>query len=137
MRPPPPLSPSLRLIMAPSTPRATGLPTLDVNRPAHNDDTPLHVAVRSEQDEAVTMLLANGAIPDRFNKFGQNVLHTAVVTKSVAMVVQLLAHEPELALRQSGNGDTALHYAAQSGNVAMVAAIIDGREVTMFGFLCC
>ncbi|KAG0212359.1 hypothetical protein BGX28_006503 [Mortierella sp. GBA30] len=89
-------------------------------------ETLLHVAARAGCLELVEYFILRGAPLDALDAEGQTPLHTAAENSAPIEVLKLLlekgAHYMD---RSSGTtGKTALHYAAQTGNGALVALLL-------------
>jgi hypothetical protein len=102
---------------------SAGAPVNAVNSYGH---TPLFLAVDLGHTGIVKALLDAGADPGIFDNKGLTPLHAAVSqgsTKALDMVPVLLGHAP-VDLEDKA-GDTALHLAAQLGDVRMVQLLLD------------
>ena len=97
--------------------------------------TPLHYAVRSQDEAAVRTLLAENVPIDAQNRYGVTPLVLAVETGNVEIVNVLIAAGANVnhALPE---GETVLMTAARTGNVAMLQALLrrDARLEARDGF---
>lgn len=94
--------------------------------------TPLHIASYSGHDEAMRMLLENGAEINFTNTLGDTTLFNAVRGGHVTTVLLLL--ENGAVIHNSGNAKrgSALHLAVAVGNEAIVHILLDNGAVMDF-----
>jgi uncharacterized protein len=87
--------------------------------------TPLHLAAYFGQEAIAGMLLEHGAEPDAVsrNAMALQPLHSAAVSRSLAIVKRLLERRAEVNARQQG-GWTPLHAAAFNGDVPMAECLL-------------
>src|SRR5207245_3434004 len=88
--------------------------------------TPLHLACYFAKEDAARLLLQHGAAVEAVAKNLRNVmpLNSAVAGRNLAIVRLLLEHGAPSNARQQ-QGWTALHEAAQQGNAAMLALLLE------------
>jgi ankyrin repeat protein len=92
---------------------------------APNGWTPLHAAAFGDNAAAAAVLLAAGADVNARakNKFDNTPLQVAMLSQSAEVAKVLLAHGAEVDARMS-EGATALHEAAQNGDVASIRLLL-------------
>jgi ankyrin repeat protein len=88
--------------------------------------TPLHFAAFGGQPRVVELLLSHGAAVDAVarNRFANTPLLVGLLTRQGEVARVLLAHGANVNFRQ-GEGVTALHEAAQSGDTDIVRMLLD------------
>jgi ankyrin repeat protein len=88
--------------------------------------TPLHFAAFGGQPQIVELLLARGAAVDAVarNHFANTPLLVGLLTRQGEVARVLLAHRADVNFKQ-GEGVTALHEAAQSGDLDVVHMLLD------------
>lgn len=97
-----------------------------VNHIDPNNDAPLHVAARHGDLACLQLLLHHGADICVVEEFGRTPLHCAVANGSLECVAYLLDVGGDSVLNSGDqDGDTALHYAAQSGNETIVKLLLE------------
>ncbi|XP_063777272.1 serine/threonine-protein phosphatase 6 regulatory ankyrin repeat subunit B-like isoform X2 [Pseudophryne corroboree] len=96
------------------------------------DYTALHIAVESCKPHVVQILLGFGAqVQPKGGKAQETPLHIAAQIKDGEKVAEILLKSGADVNMERANGETALHVAAQYGNIKMVTALInEGGEVT-------
>jgi ankyrin repeat protein len=87
--------------------------------------TPLHIASYSGHDEAVRMLLENGAEINFTNELGDTALFNAVRGGHVTTVLLLLEHGAVIHGSENVQSGSALHLAVGAGNEAIVLILLD------------
>ena len=85
--------------------------------------TPLQLSVLQKDTPGVNRLLANGADPNKADRYGWAPVHFAVPLAGLEIVSSLLAAGADPDLRTLG-GATALHLAARQAPVAIVAVLL-------------
>ncbi|KAL4151429.1 hypothetical protein PRNP1_008374 [Phytophthora ramorum] len=97
-----------------------------VNHIDPNNDAPLHVAGRHGDLACLQLLLHHGADICVVEEFGRTPLHCAVANGNLDCVAYLLDVGGDSVLNSGDHdGDTALHYAALSGNEAIVKLLLE------------
>ncbi|KAG1693673.1 hypothetical protein DVH05_023075 [Phytophthora capsici] len=97
-----------------------------VNHIDPNNDAPLHVAARHGDLACLQLLLHHGADICVVEEFGRTPLHSAVNNGNLDCVAYLLDVGGDSVLNSGDHdGDTALHYAALSGNEAIVKLLLE------------
>ncbi|KAL3660084.1 hypothetical protein V7S43_015006 [Phytophthora oleae] len=97
-----------------------------VNHIDPNNDAPLHVAARHGDLACLQLLLHHGADICVVEEFGRTPLHCAVNNGNLDCVAYLLDVGGDSVLNSGDHdGDTALHYAALSGNEAIVKLLLE------------
>ncbi|GMF45483.1 unnamed protein product [Phytophthora fragariaefolia] len=97
-----------------------------VNHIDPNNDAPLHVAARHGDLACLQLLLHHGADICVVEEFGRTPLHCAVANGNLDCVAYLLDVGGDSVLNSGDHdGDTALHYAALSGNEAIVRLLLE------------
>lgn len=98
-----------------------------------NGNTPLMIAIRKNQIDAVKQELSNSRYNDNNNTLlnhtninDETALHIAVRNRSEAIVKLLLDNRIEKDTKNL-NGDTALHIATKNGDVAIVKMLVDAK----------
>ena len=91
--------------------------------------TPLHLAAYFGREAMAGMLLEHGAEPGAVsrNAMALEPLHSAAVSRSLAIVKRLLERRAEVNARQHG-GWTPLHAAAFNGDVPMAECLLAPRR---------
>jgi ankyrin repeat protein len=74
------------------------LPRCNINEKNDDEETPLFVAIKYNQEAAATVLLKNGAYPNTFNKKGIDPLRKAIKNGSVACTRLLIENGANLFL---------------------------------------
>ncbi|RPH96655.1 hypothetical protein EHM69_00460 [candidate division KSB1 bacterium] len=98
----------------------------DINARSSNSSAPIHVAVWRRQPEMVRYLITKGAyVAGVRNRFGTPILHSAAVQGDTVIAAILLANGSTVFDSSTGDGSTALHMAAQSGQLDMVRYLLD------------
>ncbi|CBJ28996.1 conserved unknown protein [Ectocarpus siliculosus] len=90
-------------------------------------ETPLHLATKLESFNAVAMLLAHEADPNKMNGNQYSALHLAAESGSTAIVHALLAEGAQPNLRGGEDGKTALDLATVGGHAETVTALVQHR----------
>lgn len=90
------------------------------------DDTPLHLAAASGQEQIVRVLLAKGADKDALNSKGRTPLHLAVESAHLPTLSAILAAHPDIGIRYrvALTGYSILDLAARLGNVDVLRALL-------------
>ncbi|KAK1944637.1 Ankyrin-2 [Phytophthora citrophthora] len=97
-----------------------------VNHIDPNNDAPLHVAARHGDLACLQLLLHHGADICVVEEFGRTPLHCAVNNGNLDCIAYLLDVGGDSVLNSGDHdGDTALHYAALSGNEAIVKLLLE------------
>ncbi|KAF9572051.1 hypothetical protein EC968_010382 [Mortierella alpina] len=98
----------------------------EVNEKRGIQETLLHVAARAGSLELVEYLISRGAPLDSMDSEGRTPLHTAAEHSASLDIVRLLLEKGAHYMDRSSTaaGKTALHYAAQTGNGALVAMLL-------------
>lgn len=88
--------------------------------------TPLHFASFAGQPAVAELLLARGAAVDATarNRFGNTPLQVALLTRQGDLAKLLLAHGADVNFKQT-EGVTALHEAAQSGDLEIARTLLE------------
>ena len=86
----------------------------------------LHVAVRANAVAHVRKLLENGAIPNLVQLFSETPLHTAAAMGYDECVQLLMDHKASPEVAMGPTKMTALHLAAQDGNVDSLQILVNG-----------
>jgi ankyrin repeat protein len=86
-----------------------------VNRPNESGLPPLYTAALYRNREAIDFLLTRGAVVDIF---------ACAYLDKAAEAERLLKQNPDLARATTGNGMTALHYAAQAGHLDVASILL-------------
>lgn len=91
------------------------LPAGAINMALEDDNTALHLVVKSGDFAMVSLLLQNGASPNAQNSVGFSPLHIACTQKNSSFIPLLIAYgaNPDLGDHQ---GHTAAYWAAITGN---------------------
>ncbi|KAF2964017.1 hypothetical protein GQX73_g9554 [Xylaria multiplex] len=100
----------------------------DINAQTKHGYTPLHLAAMKGHNLVIWLLLQKGADPRLKDNAGQTALHLAVVEGHEEVVPSLLLWDARLVDIRNDESRTALHEAASSGNVKLVAALLHGRS---------
>ncbi|CEG37516.1 Ankyrin [Plasmopara halstedii] len=97
-----------------------------VNHIDSNNDAPLHVAARHGDLACLQLLLHHGADICVVEELGRTPLHCAVANGNLECVAYFLDVGGDSVLNSGDHdGETALHYAARSGNEAMVTLLLE------------
>jgi len=99
----------------------------DINIQGYDGDTALYYAALNGNKDAVNTLLAYGANPTIANEKGYTPLHMAAYSGATTIIKRLLGI-PEVAEQinlQGIDGDTPLYYAARSGSLEAVEALLN------------
>jgi ankyrin repeat protein len=96
----------------------------DVNAPAPDGTTPLHLAVRADDLAKVNKLLAAGADAKAANRYGVTPLYLACQNASAAIIERLLKAGAD-ANAVSTEGETALMTVARTGVVEAARVLLD------------
>lgn len=86
--------------------------------------TPLHCHAQDGEAQAVGDLLRAGADKGAVDAFGATPLMHAVEEGHVSVARALLAHDPDLTLRNTSVGATALHLAVKGGHRCTVLKLL-------------
>ena len=97
----------------------------DLNIKDKNGDTPLHLAIRSGSLKAARALIEAGADLSLANNEGVQPLMLAAMKKNGEFMVSLLISHGARINATDQNGDTALHCAAQAGNLPSVRVLLN------------
>ena len=106
-----------------ATVRALLAKKADVNAPAADTSTPLHLAVERDNLEIANLLIAAGANVKAANRYNVTPLALACMNGNVAMIERLLNAGAD-ANATSGEGQTALMTAALNGKVEAVKLLL-------------
>ncbi|KAF9962554.1 hypothetical protein BGZ70_008025 [Mortierella alpina] len=98
----------------------------EVSERRGKQETLLHVAARAGSVELVEYLISRGALLDSLDSEGRTPLHTAAENSAPLDVLRLLLEKGAHYIDRGSvaAGKTALHYAAQTGNGALVALFL-------------
>jgi ankyrin repeat protein len=88
-------------------------------------DSPLMTCVYHGFERGAEMLLAAGANVDVSNNFGNTALNYAAIRGYSMIGELLLEHGADHSARRTGDGWTALHIAANNGELPLVKALVD------------
>merc|ERR1712107_185398 len=92
---------------------------MGIEEETQQGNTPLHLAVTSENIETITFLLDNGASPNHPNAYGETPLHWAC-KQGMLEVVRLLLRHSALPNMVDTDGNTALHWAAEYNHTRVI-----------------
>lgn len=90
-------------------------------------ETPLHLAAKSNNANAVTQLIAKGANINVKNKHGQTPLHIAVGLGNADLVDALLTNRPAINA-QNAKGETALELAASLQSEQIIGKLLEQKH---------
>jgi len=105
------------------------LQSLEEGSPEYSDDkgrAALHWAVRHDQEALAQALLANGANPNAIGDSDQTLLMVAAHHEVSTTILRLLLdHGADPNIQDSGESQSALHFAIQRGNYEKIAALLE------------
>eukprot|EP00753_Platysulcus_tardus_P009825 PLAT233.4.p1 GENE.PLAT233.4~~PLAT233.4.p1 ORF type:complete len:452 (+),score=195.27 PLAT233.4:55-1410(+) len=111
--------------------RQLRLPRAPLEAVSNEEDRPLHLAAMGGHTSTVRLLLKHGARKDESNYLGRTALHLAVLACNAVADAGLATVELLLSKRWAVDftavdvaGQTALHHAAASGNLAAVKVLL-------------
>jgi ankyrin repeat protein len=114
-----------RHIIKPNLGQVRLLLSYSVNINALNEDhaTPLHIAVRADNNSVISLLIKAGAELEVKNRFGATPLHNACRDGS-NWTVEHLIHAGAKITAQTDRGQTPLHQAVYRGDVGIIRTLI-------------
>ncbi|KAL1485179.1 hypothetical protein MTO96_032132 [Rhipicephalus appendiculatus] len=105
---------------------------LDVNTQDEYGDTPLHDAIRKENNDIVDLLVNFRTIDFTVkNKRGFNAFHHAALKGNVHAMERLLSKKPELVDSKKEDGYTSLHLAAVNNHYSMAKLLLTKGRCTV------
>ena len=103
-----------------------------VNIPNVYGTTPLHFAARRGNTEIGLMLVNQPDIDINVCDHGKATpLHSAAISGDAEITEQLIKHGADI-FKEDVEEETALHYAAEEGNVAVIDVILKSCEIVIF-----
>ncbi|KAJ1449184.1 ankyrin repeat-containing domain protein [Pelagophyceae sp. CCMP2097] len=98
----------------------------DVHRLDYHGHSPLHLACVWGWASTAKLLLEHGADPERANVQGQNALMAAAEFPSHTPILDLILSETHISIEAKNvDGETALHYAVNTGDVDLVVCLLE------------
>jgi len=107
-------------------PASTPISAKTLKEHTKNGSTPLHFACVEEDTRWVEMLIKRGACVNAQNCYGESPLHWAAL-HYVDHVVCLLSYQAKPTIRDN-DGKLPIHFAAESGDVEIVRALLQENE---------
>lgn len=86
-------------------------------------DTPLHIAARDNKQDVLEYLIKHGANLDELNQKQLSPLQTAILSNCEATALSLINAGARCSIKTE-SGETCLHFAAKTGNLALVKALL-------------
>lgn len=91
-------------------------------------ETPLHIAARLGFDDAIPLLIAQGAIIDVADYKGDTPAHIAARFNRSTFIAELAKNKADLTIANE-KGDTPLHVAAAHNSAKAIAEILNGHKI--------